>query len=394
MSGKLRVSLTSKLLKYARVDVPFCAEDFGLDHAFDLISYADPQSFYHVLDEPSSQFKLPQADTDDSAEENQLQMCRSVEVYADDGCGTTITALAAGQLQVQVVGRFCPVVNEPYMMGRIACVSLLSSLYTMGVSGQSVLMQLTISRKLTELQRDVFLPLMVRGFEDCCKEADVKISGQQVERSRWLSIGGVALGFYDTSKKFIVQEHAVPGDVLVLTKPLGTHEAVSAFGRLQEPKTRAKILRHISEQAVGEAYRQAIKSMGLLNRVNSFLMNIYNAHAATAIGEYGFMQHAEALARRQQENVSFCITNIPVIAGMQLISKRLVKGLSPEISGGLLICMPLEQALPFIDQFKEAVGYQPWIVGSVKSGRKTVYISKDARIISQFPDNCIIELDE
>ncbi|BFG00536.1 inactive selenide water dikinase-like protein [Drosophila madeirensis] len=393
MSRKRCTSLTAKLLKYACADVPFCAEDFDLGDASDLISYADPQTVCRVL-EPSMKFKLPQADTDDSTEGNQLQMCRSVEVYEEDGWGTTITALAAGQFQVQVVGRFCPVVNEPYMMGRIGCASLLSSLYTMGVSGQSVLMQLTISWKLTELQRDVFVPLMVRGFEDGCKEADVKISGQQIEWSRWLSIGGVALGFYDASKKFIVPEHAVPGDVLVLTKPLGTHEATRAFARLQEPEIRARILRRISEQALGDAYRQALKSMGHLNRVASLLMNIYNAHAVTAIGEHGFMKHAEALAQRQQENVSFCITNIPVIAGMQLISKRLVKGLSPEMSGGLLICMAPAQASQFIEQFNEAVGYQPWIVGSVESGSKTVYMAEDARIIEQFSDNGIIEFDE
>lgn len=58
------------------------------------------------------------------------------------------------------------------MIGKIACSNVLSDLYAMGVTEcDNMLMLLAVSTKMTEKERDVVIPLMMRGFKDCALEA-------------------------------------------------------------------------------------------------------------------------------------------------------------------------------------------------------------------------------
>lgn len=55
---------------------------------------------------------------------------------------------------------------DPYMMGKIACANVLSDLYAMGVMDcDNMLMLLAVSTKMTEKERDVVIPLIMRGFK-------------------------------------------------------------------------------------------------------------------------------------------------------------------------------------------------------------------------------------
>ena len=68
---------------------------------------------------------------------------------------------------------------------------------------------------------------------------------------------------------------------------------------------------------------------------------------------YGLLGHAQAMARNQKNEVSFVIHNLPVVAKMGAVAKacgnmfQLSQGHSPETSGGLLICLPREQAAAY-----------------------------------------------
>lgn len=59
-----------------------------------------------------------------------------------------------------------PLVDDPYMMGKIACAHVLSGLYAMGVTEcDNMLMLLSISTKMADKERDVVIPLMMTGFK-------------------------------------------------------------------------------------------------------------------------------------------------------------------------------------------------------------------------------------
>ena len=155
------------------------------------------------------------------------------------------------------------------------------------------------------------------------------------------------------------------GDVLVLTKPLGTQVAVNAHQWLDLPDRWNRIKLVVSEDDVRKSYLRAIDSMARLNRTgssaDSFLspsqllrllikmfywriqaarmMHKYNAHAATDVTGFGLLGHAQNLAAHQKNEVAFVIHNLPVIAKMAAVAKacgnmfQLMQGLSAETSG-------------------------------------------------------------
>jgi len=207
------------------------------------------------------------------------------------------------------------------------------------------------------------------------------------------------------------------GDVLVLTKPLGTQVAVSGHTWLDQADRWNRIKLVVSEDDMRKAYQRAMDSMTRLNRigkswyfvektVNTFfneilkkmtfyassvlaarLMHKYNAHGATDVTGFGLLGHAQNLARHQKNEVSFVIHNLPVIAKMAAVAKacgnmfQLLQGHSPETSGGLLICLPREQAAAYCKDIEKQEGYQAWIIGIVEKGTRTARIIDKPRVI-------------
>jgi len=182
-------------------------------------------------------------------------------------------------------------------------------------------------------------------------------------------------------------DNAVVGDVLVLTKPLGTQVAVNAYQWLDQPERWNRIKLVVSEDDVRKAYQRAMFSMARLNRMASRLMHKYNAHGATDVTGFGLLGHANALAKVQKNEVGFVIHNLPIIAKMAAISKAcgnlfgLLQGTSAETSGGLLIALPREQAAAFCKDIEKQEGYQSWIIGIVEKGNRSARIIDKPRVM-------------
>jgi len=304
------------------------------------------------------------------------------------GMDASITPLRhSGLSLVQTTDFFYPLVEDPYMQGKIACANVLSDLYAMGVTEcDNMLMLLAVSTKMTEKERDVVIPLIMRGFKDCALEAGTTVTGGQTVMNPWCTIGGVATTICQPNE-FIIPDSAVVGDVLVLTKPLGTQVALNAHQWLDQPERWNRIKLVVSEEDVRKAYQRAMDSMARLNRTASRLMHKYNAHAATDVTGFGLLGHAQALARSQKAEVGFVIHNLPVIAKMAAVGKacgnmfQLQQGNSAETSGGLLICLPREQAAAYCKDIQKVEGYQAWIIGIVEKGNRTARIIDKPRVI-------------
>merc|ERR1712150_75830 len=231
------------------------------------------------------------------------------------GMDSSITPLRHGGLSlVQTTDFFYTLVEDPYMQGKIACANVLSDLYAMGVTEcDNMLMLLAVSTKMTEKERDVVMPLMMRGFKDCALEAGTSVTGGQTVMNPWCTIGGVATTVCQPNE-FIIPDSAMAGDVLVMTKPLGTQVALNAHQWLDQPERWNRIKLVVSEDDCRKAYQRAMDSMARLNRTVARLMHKYNAHGATDITGFGLLGHAQALARNQKNEVAFVIHNLPVIA--------------------------------------------------------------------------------
>ncbi|MEQ2165953.1 Selenide, water dikinase 1, partial [Goodea atripinnis] len=143
------------------------------------------------------------------------------------------------------------------------------------------------------------------------------------------------------------------------------------------PEKWNKIKLVVTQEDVELAYHEAMLNMARLNRTG-----------------FGILGHAQTLARQQRSEVSFVIHNLPVLAKMAAVSKAcgnmfgLMHGTCPETSGGLLICLPREQAARFCAEIKSpkyGEGHQAWIIGIVEKGNRTARIIDKPRIIEVAP---------
>lgn len=170
----------------------------------------------------------------------------------------------------------------------------------MGVTEIShMLMILAVSQKMTESERHIVTEQMIRGFNDTCEEAGTKITGGQTVKNPSPIIGGVANALCHP-EDIIMPRGAQAGDVLVLTKPLGTQVAVNLEEWAREDndtwnrttkKTSIK-----SKTQIENTVRVSNQSMGTLNRNAASIMKKYGARAATDITGFGLMGHGKNLA--------------------------------------------------------------------------------------------------
>lgn len=275
---------------------------------------------------------------------------------------------------VQTTDFFYPLVDDPYIMGRITCANVLSDLYAMGVSEcDNMLMLLGVAVDLSETQRDIIVRLFIQGFKDAADEADTKIRGGQTVRCPWLLLGGVATSVVHESE-IIKVDQAVPGDVLVLTKPIGGQVAVNSYEWMKTNNGKIEEL-GLDPCKIQTAFKQVCEQMSRLNRNAARLLHKYEAHSSTDVTGFGLLGHAENLARVQKQPVEFIIEQLPIIEYMSdiadsMIQKggegfRLFQGRSAETSGGLLVAMSEDNAKEYISELSLIDNAPAWIVGQV-----------------------------
>jgi len=229
---------------------------------------------------------------------------------------------------------------------------------------------------------------LIKGFDDAAKEAGVPVSGGQTVKNPWPIIGGVAKSICKM-EDIIMPVNAVAGDVIVLTKPLGTQLVVNALQWMgnPDPKKWNSIQSVLSREEMIRATSIATASMVRLNKNGSMLMHKHKAHAATDVTGFGIIGHARNLASNQKEKVSFRIHTLPIIRTMAAVDKLtvptfgLLEGRSAETSGGLFVCLPKANAEAFIKEL-EAIDKEPaWLIGDVVEGDNSATIVENPRII-------------
>jgi len=265
---------------------------------------------------------------------------------------------------------FYPSVDDPYMQGRIGAANVLSDLYAMGVINcDNILMILAVSRDMDKLQREVVTKLMIEGFNDAAKEAETEVTGGQTVMNPWPIIGGAATSVC-TDDEFIMPRNAVPGDLIVLTKPLGTQVAVNVGQWRFQPNNWPKVEGIITMEEAARAYYVAMVSMARINRNGARLMHKYGAHAATDVTGFGIIGHGRNLASNQKRALHFEIHTLPIIRSMKEVDDKinrfnLMQGLSAETSGGLFVCLPADKAEEFCKELETIDKYPAWIIGKV-----------------------------
>ena len=198
---------------------------------------------------------------------------------------------------VQTVDVFTPCVDDPHLFGRICAANCLSDIYAMGGEPRTALSILAFPSET--LDGEIMFQ-MLSGAMGTLAQAGVALVGGHSIKDDEIKLGFAITGTIDPAIAGAL-EKAAPGDVLVLTKPLGT--GVLAFGR---QVGRA----HAAGLAAAEA------SMAALNRRAAQAMISAGASACTDITGFGLFGHLLRLARQSHLTARVFANTLPAFEGV------------------------------------------------------------------------------
>lgn len=284
------------------------------------------------------------------------------------------------------------------MQGKIAACNVLSDMYAMGVTDiDTLLMILGVSVDMDPVAMDYVTKELIRGFNgnprplpsppDQARVAVTNVTGGQTVRNPWPMIGGCATSTCREGEDFLRPVYGKEGDVLVLTKPLGTQLAVNMFEWMRTAAKFNRVKGVITVDEIVAAYKMAMTSMSYLNLDAARLMWKYDAHGCTDVTGFGMLGHSNNLAQEQEAEVDLVVDTLPIIKGMIKVERHLnnnwnlFKGRSAETSGGLLIMMTPENAAKYIQEYKAVSGHDAWIVGKVVKGSRQGCVVEEPTLI-------------
>jgi len=249
-----------------------------------------------------------------------------------------------------------------------------------------MLMILGVCLNMSEEEQEISTREMIKGFNDKANEAGTIITGGQSVFNEYPMIGGVANTVINDSE-IIYPKRGREGDVLILTKPIGSRVAVNLYKWYKNNDEKwNKAKSYISETDVQKAYDICSGEMASLNKTAAELMVKYKAHGATDITGFGLLGHAKNLAEAQEQKIDLRIHSLPIIYKMhelhdKVVNYKLFEGFSAETSGGILMMVSPDHADQILREFKQIENKDAWIIGEVVKGNKQAFIEKKPKII-------------
>ena len=264
---------------------------------------------------------------------------------------------------IQTTDFFPPIVDDPYLYGKIAATNALSDVYAMGGEPKLALNILCAAEGMAEETiREV-----LRGGYDAAYEAGAIITGGHTIRGAE-PIYGLAVSGFVHPKKVLTNSNAKPGDVLILTKPLGV--GILTTGAKADM---------VEQEVMDRVYNQ----MATLNKAARDIMVQYEVHSCTDVTGFALMGHSYEMAQGSNCTIHIQVDRVPYHAeALELASMGLVPAgayrnreyaqagvavrgkisramedilYDPQTSGGLLFALPADQAEACLAHLKQTI---------------------------------------
>jgi len=285
---------------------------------------------------------------------------------------------------VQTLDFITPICDDPFEFGRIAACNSLSDVYAMGGKPLTAMNIVAFPTKKFSLDK---LGRILEGGLSVMKEAEVQLLGghsiDDPELKYGLSVTGIV-----HPEKVLRNNTLEAGDLLVLTKPIGTGIIATA------------VKADLVDAGIISGF---IKSMGTLNKNAAEIMLKYNINACTDVTGFGLAGHILEMIEGNEFSVIINAGDLPLLEGavenasMGLIPGGLYRNRSyvgercviskdvkreiadlvfdPQTSGGLLISLPAKEALLMVQEMKEAGVVHASIIGEVRMlDRKSITV--------------------
>jgi selenide, water dikinase len=278
-----------------------------------------------------------------------------------------VTEVPTGKLVVQSVDYFRSFIDDPYLFGQIAANHALSDIFAMGAEAQSAMAIATIPYGIESQVEDLLYQTM-SGALSVLNASNTALVGGHSSEGAELSFGLSVTGLADR-EQIMRKSGMQPGNVLILTKALGTGTLFAADMRLK---------------AKGRWIDAALKSMLLSNQSAGFCMHRHGATACTDVTGFGLLGHLVEMTQSSGKSVELNLDTLPVLDGaLEMIEagifsslqdqnvrlRRAIKNpgallehkhfpllFDPQTSGGLLAAIPAENAEACLAELKK-LGY-------------------------------------
>ena len=195
---------------------------------------------------------------------------------------------------MQTVDFFTPIVDDPYLYGQIAASNSLSDVYAMG--GRPITAMAIVGMPVDLVPLDVINEIL-RGGADKAKEAKCPLAGGHSIKNPEPIYGLSCTGLVHP-ERMITNADAKPGDVLVLTKPLGTGILTTAIKR---------------GLVSGEIVDRAVQLMSTLNTPGATLAERGLVKCATDVTGFGLLGHLKSLCESSGVTAELNAAEVPVI---------------------------------------------------------------------------------
>jgi selenide,water dikinase len=274
-----------------------------------------------------------------------------------------------------------PPVNDPFLFGQIAAANALSDVYAMG--GHPVTCLNLAGFPSKKLDQDILNQIIAGGLSKITEAGAVLAGGHTIdddEPKYGLAVTGIV-----HPEKYWTNTGARPGDILILTKPIGSGVLFNA-----------NLKNWVSSQALNQCLA-VIKS---LNKTAAEIMQKFEIHEATDITGFGLSGHAFEMASGSGVRLEFTLDEIPVMQeALEMYAKGVSTGVNrhnrqlvenhlkfekdvpewhreivydPQTSGGLMVAVPQDQGPELITALKAAGVEQSCIIGSVQKMRGAI----------------------
>jgi selenide,water dikinase len=341
---------------------------------FDLLSLVDQGGCSAKL--PAKELNEALADLPRLKHENVLV---DIDTHDDGG----VYKIRDDYALIQTTDFFPPVCSDAYDFGQIAAANALSDVYAMG--GQ-VLTALNLVMFPASVPLSV-LKEILKGGQDKINEAGGALMGGHTIADDIPKYGLAVTGWVHPDN-IVTNAAAKAGEVMILTKPIGTGAIISA---------------HRNGLAPLETYQMAVENMKLLNDKAATIMNKYHIKCATDITGFGLLGHALKMAKGSGVSIQIDSSKVPLIGNvMELIDMGCIPGAAfrnqefaaedcecsesvdynhkmmvfdAQTSGGLFMSVPEKDAANIRNELIQAGYPQTCIVGKViPQKNKAVYI--------------------
>jgi selenide, water dikinase len=280
------------------------------------------------------------------------------------------------QLSVQSVDYFRAIVDDPYIFGKIAANHALGDVFAMGGEPQSALAIATVPYGL-ESKVEADLSAMMIGANDVLRAAHCALVGGHTSEGAELALGFAVNGLIGRER--VTRKGGLEvGDVLVVTKPIGTGTLLAADMRM---KARASWV------------MAALDHMTTSNREAALILQAHGVHASTDVTGFGLLGHLVEMVRASGVDVTLDLESVPLLEGVRetmalgifsslqpqnVRLRRAIRNIEeaglhpvypalfdPQTAGGLLASLPAARAEACLGALRAAGYARAVIIGCV-----------------------------